>query len=480
MKTIPHLGLPMRIQQLSVLLTSQWRRWPANAGKAVLERLNMPTTYVVCASIWCCVSASAKTLEVGPGKHFQRIEDANAAAEPGDVVIVYPLPGDQAYAKTAVFVACKNVAFRGVLGPNNTRIKISGKGYDYSGAGKLPRAIFQFNRGADGCSLDGFDLSEAHNQSHNGAGVRINQANDVTISNCEIHHNDMGIMSNGDGSLNCGANQLIERCIIHHNGNKDDPGQNHNLYLGGASVTLLACEVHSSLTGHNVKSRAHLTTVLACYVHDSNNREFDLVDAKETTLPGSDALLAGSVVIKDTACTGNRAVIHFGQDGGNPHNGTITLVNNTIMTPFVSPVVDLSEAGTHARLVNNLISDGGSGKQRMVLVEARRGGANLENAIGTHNGLSASFAPLSPKFSDESNVLISGPLPFRDPKRCDFHLAMKSAKLVGVGLPWNTLGIAYVALRTRKFALDWEYQASASAVPRKDGGTTLGAFAWAD
>ena len=39
--------------------------------------------------------------------------------------------------------------------------------------------------------------SGAHNASHNGAGVRINQANDILVTHCEIHDNDMGVMSNG-------------------------------------------------------------------------------------------------------------------------------------------------------------------------------------------------------------------------------------------------------------------------------------------
>jgi len=32
-------------------------------------------------------------------------------------------------------------------------------------------------------------------------------------------------------------------------------------------------------------------------------------------------------------------VIHFGQDGGKEHNGILWLVHNTIVTPFISPVV---------------------------------------------------------------------------------------------------------------------------------------------
>ena len=35
-------------------------------------------------------TASAATLEVGPGKPFSRIEEANAKAQAGDVILVYP------------------------------------------------------------------------------------------------------------------------------------------------------------------------------------------------------------------------------------------------------------------------------------------------------------------------------------------------------------------------------------------------------
>ena len=128
-------------------------------------------------------AASAATLEVGPGKRFARIEEANAKAQPGDVVFIYPLPGGAAYERTAVFVTQNNVTFHGVTPKDGTRVAVSGKGFAYSGVGRTPRAIFQFNRGADGCNLENLELSGAHNESHNGAGVRINQANDITVRN---------------------------------------------------------------------------------------------------------------------------------------------------------------------------------------------------------------------------------------------------------------------------------------------------------
>ena len=275
---------------------------------------------------------SAAELTVGPGKPFQRIEDALAKAQNGDTILVSALCRRRSLRESG---GVRRQEPHHLQGRPASAWPLSGKDFDYSGRGSIPRAIFQFSPGADGCVLDGFDLSGAHNDSHNGAGVRINQANDVTIRNCRIHGNDMGIMSNGDGTPKTAAGQLIESCLIYSNGDKADPGYNHNLYLGGTSVTLLGCEVHSSLTGHNVKSRAHLTVVAGCYIHDSANREFDLVDAKgDTTVPGSNALLAGNIIIKAAKCEGNKGVIHFGQDGGNEHDGTITLLNNTIVTPL--------------------------------------------------------------------------------------------------------------------------------------------------
>ena len=321
------------------------------------------------------------SLEVGPGKPLARIEDANARARPGDVIVVYPRDRGLPYEQTAVLVRQHDVTFRAVPGRNGQRVAISGKGFDYTGSGSTPRAIFQFNPGADRCTLEGFELSGAHNRSHNGAGVRINQANHVTLRDCSIHNNDMGIMSNGDGSAQVAVDQQIQQCEIHHNGDPSEPGYNHNLYLGGGSVALRFCEIHSSLTGHNVKSRAHHTRVEYCYVHHSANREFDLVDAADTARPESHAVLIGNVIVKDPQCKGNKAVLHFGQDGGRQHDGTLYLVFNTVVTPLVSPVVELSASRAKASLLGNLVSDGGAGQANQVVAVARNG-ASLPSVTG--------------------------------------------------------------------------------------------------
>jgi hypothetical protein len=292
-------------------------------------------------SMCLCAATFAATLDVGTSRRFARIEEALAKATPGDVIVVYP--GD--YKKTALLVKTPKVTLKAAA----EKVTLDGAGFNYSGRGSIPRAIIQFEASANDCTLEGFILLNASNESFNGAGVRINQANNITVRNCVIQKNDMGIMSNGSVQANTATNQLIEGCLISDNGTTKQPGYNHNLYLGGTSVTVRKCEIARSVTGHNIKSRAHITRVEHCYVHDSANREFDLVDGKgNTDVLNSDAYLVDNKIHKSDTCTGNRNVIHFGKDGDAHHTGTLYLVRNTIRTQYATAIVDISDGkGVH-------------------------------------------------------------------------------------------------------------------------------------
>ena len=370
-------------------------------------------------------------LNVGPAQTFQTIGEALTKAQPGDTILVHPLPQNQPYEKVALLIRQPNLTIRAVQDVSGRRVRLSGTGFDYSGNGPVPRAIVQFDPAAHDGTLDGFELSGAHNGSFNGAGVRINQANNILVTHCEIYDNDMGIMSNGSvlASPPSGDHQRIEDCLIHHNGAVADPGYNHNLYLGGTSVTLFDCEVHSSTTGHNVKSRAHITRVIDCYIHDAAARELDLVDeAGNTERPGSDALLLGNVIVKAKSNTENRTVIHFGQDVGHDRDGTLYLVHNTIVTSFLSPVMDLSAPHVRARLTDNLIWDGGSGQQRQVLVKNRTGSQASDLVTGQDNFFCGGFGPQG---TLGGSVSWGEPPSFVAPERGDYHLRKSDSRLCG-------------------------------------------------
>lgn len=331
--------------------------------------------------------AISATLEVGPGKAFTRITDAYEKAAKGDTILVYPKAKGIPYKKVALRVKKNNITFRAAM----PLVKISGEGFKYSGKGKRPRAVFQFDKGADNCRVEGFEIFGARNYSENGAAVRINEANNITVSNCDIHDNDMGIMSNGDGTGLTAANQRIEYCRIHHNGSAASDHFYHNLYLDGASVVVSSCEIYETFTGHNIKSRAHFTLVQYCYIHDSADREFDLVDSKETIRPRSDAVLIGNVIVKDPDCKGNRQVIHFGKDIDYYRDGTLYLAQNTIIVPGRSTVVRISSGRAKADLAGNLIcGDGrGIGSQRIATFTDV---ADAKNITGEFNVFGRGFS----------------------------------------------------------------------------------------
>jgi hypothetical protein len=83
-------------------------------------------------------------------------------------------------------------------------------------------------------------------------------------------------------------------------------------------------------------------------------------------------------------------VIHFGQDGGKGRNGTLHLAFNTIVTPFISPVVELSAAGTKAWLLGNVVASGA--RQAGQKVAGVRGGAAMQNTGGESNWFCGDFS----------------------------------------------------------------------------------------
>lgn len=361
-------------------------------------------------------------LHVGPDRTWADPAAALAQARTGDVIVVHPRRGNAPYKGMALRVRLPGIVLRAASGPAGP-VPLSGEGADLSGRAPHPRAIVQFDPAADGARLEGFELFGATNEAGNAAGVRITGARNVVIRNCVIHDNDMGVMSDGAGRPEGASGLLVEGCVIHHNGSPTHRGYSHNLYLGGESVTLRGCVIHSSRVGHNLKSRAHRTQILGCYLHGAAERELDLVDAPDaTTRPESHAWIVGCVIVKADDTRGNRAVVYFGQDGGQDHTGTLWLVHNTIVTPHVAPVAELSAPGVAAWLEGNVVWDGGRMRPGQRLVEARSG-ALSDRVDGRCNWLAAGFRRDNVQRLEQTRWGVPDQaLPWTDPVRGDYRL----------------------------------------------------------
>ncbi len=338
------------------------------------------------------ISAAAATLEVGPGKPWGRIEEANAKAKAGDVILVYPRRDGRPYEKTAVYVRQRDLTFRAVPGKGARWVTLSGKGFDHSGVGSTPRAIFQFNPGHGRLHVGGL---RAHRRATTTATTppECGSTGPTTSRSATARSitTNMGIMSNGDGSLATGpwtSGSSTARSTT--TATRPSPATTTTSTWAARASRSASARSRSSLTGHNVKSRAHDTRVEYCYVHDSANREFDLVDAAETARPESHAVLLGNIIVKDPQCKGNRAVdpLRPGRRQGARRHAVPGLQHDRHALHLAGDrAVGREGEGPAA---------GQSGERRrqwqnnQVLAIARHGAA-LKDVKGSHNWLSGGF-----------------------------------------------------------------------------------------
>lgn len=390
----------------------------------------------------------AAEISVGPGKGFTRIEDAVTQAEPGDTVVIHARGDGSPYARTAVHIRKPRISLRGMVDGDGNPPVLDGSGGAYAGTGGGPRAIIEFGPDAEGGSVTGLRLTRAHNASHNAAGVRINGANGVTVSECVIDACDMGVVSDGaaPGEPPAMRRLTVRDCTVRGNGDAGEPGQSHNLYLNGSDARVVGCLIEGATTGSNLKSRLGTLLVEACVIRHAANLELDLVDAAGVTdQPGGFALVLGCLILKDPACAGNKAVIHWGQDGGADRLGNLYLVHCTVITPFPSPVVELSAPGAQVCLANDLICGPTGAKGAHTLV-ARRGPGLGEPLSAAGVWLSGNYAP-GPKGTAIALGVAGEAPPLSDPVNGDWRpAATAGAPVIDGAIPLAQLPLPISAL----------------------------------
>ncbi len=268
----------------------------------------------------------AAVYEVGSGQTYATIA-ALPTLVAGDTVNLHAGTYTEVKRWTVSGTAGSPITIRGI---GATRPLIDATGKDVSGSGSIPRGVFQIH--GSHVVVEHLEFANARN-GNNGAGIRITGgATNVTIRDCRIRDNDMGVMSD-----TCDA-VLIENSEIDHNGTSSFSGYSHNFYLGGTSITIRGCHVHDATYGQNVKSRAHFTALLYNRIENAQDGEVGLVDAADTTSANSNAALIGNVIIAKNrgSSWNNSRFVLFGAESGNTHNGTLYFINNTCIAGATS------------------------------------------------------------------------------------------------------------------------------------------------
>jgi hypothetical protein len=258
---------------------------------------------------------------VGPTRTYKTLKSL-PALHAGDVVEIDSGVYNEALRWLGSGTIMRPILIRGAAG---SRPVIDGTGLNVTGQNPHPRALFEFR--GNNWAVENLEFRNAHNKATNGSGIRVLNVTNVTVRDSYIHHNDMGIQASGFGEL------LFERLEVAFNGKKSPYKLAHNIYIGdGDKVVFRYCYVHDAVSGQNVKTRTHYVELLYSYIADSNEGEVVLVDSERTAQPNSNALVMGNVIVSKTVRAGNRnKFVEFGSDTGHPPDGTLSLINNTMV-----------------------------------------------------------------------------------------------------------------------------------------------------
>ncbi|GAG19678.1 unnamed protein product, partial [marine sediment metagenome] len=170
----------------------------------------------------------------------------------------------------------------------------------------------------------------------------------ITIRNCYFHDNDMGLT----GSTGA-ANILVENCEFNYNGTDLFYAYAHALYMSCDDLTVRGCYFHDAYGGMLFKSRC-LHHVLEYSWLENDGSEQCVINAASANQ--DNALWRGNVFIKRSTPGGQRRIINL--DDGTGLFGTVTMINNTVISALTADIYLASASANAADLVlrNNIFA----------------------------------------------------------------------------------------------------------------------------
>jgi Ca-dependent carbohydrate-binding module xylan-binding len=280
------------------------------------------------------ISASPTVLTVGVGEEYSTISAAIAASSNGDVIKVNAGTYTNDFATISNKITLEAVG--GVVNMVATEPLPNEKG------------ILVVDNDA---TIQGFAFSGAEipaSEGNNGAGIRY-QAGNLTLLNDDFTHNQDGLLATpeiaGTGTID------IENSEFAYNGAGD--GFSHNIYVGNvASFTFNNSYSHDAVVGHEIKSRAEVTTITNSRIEDGNGTASYTID-----LPNGGKAVIENDVIQQGANSQNPAIIAVGEEGNLYANSSLLVSGNTIVNDLTAhvPVGVFNPNGVATTLAGNKV-----------------------------------------------------------------------------------------------------------------------------
>ena len=204
--------------------------------------------------------------DVRPDCRWQSLQEAVAAALPGDEVVLTPGVYEQ-----GAIIETPGLVLRGEPGAHLRGHAVEGK------AALVVKA--------DNVVIDGIECSGITVRDRNGACVR-NEGRDLTLRNVHFHDNEQGVLGGSPG----GGVLRVERSLFERNG---FDGLAHGLYINREIDTFIFRDSRILATkgsGHGLKSRAQSTIVensTIAGLDGDDSRAIDISNGGEVVIRGN-------------------------------------------------------------------------------------------------------------------------------------------------------------------------------------------------
>ncbi|MFL5254635.1 MAG: hypothetical protein ACJ8AI_17415 [Rhodopila sp.] len=258
-------------------------------------------------------SASPPILTVGVSKQYTTVAAAIAAAEDGATIQVDAGTYTNDFATITHQVTLQSVG--GAVNMLATEPLTNKKGI----------LVVDASTTIQGFSFSGAAISQS--DGNKGAGIRY-EAGNLTLINDSFTNNQDGLLATpfvaGTGTID------IENSEFANNGAGD--GYSHNVYVGEvASFTFYQSFSHDANVGHDIKSRAEVTTITNSRIEDGAGTASYTID-----LPNGGAAVIRNNVIQQGANSQNPSIIAYGEEGNLHANSSLTVANNTIVNDLTA------------------------------------------------------------------------------------------------------------------------------------------------
>ena len=253
--------------------------------------------------IWSCseppadqpeAMAGARILSVGPGQTYALPSEAARAAEPGDIIRIFP----------GIYKDCARWEANGLI--------VEGAGAGVIITDKVCEDKGLFIIAGRDITVRNITFTSAHASNHNGSGIRAEGVN-LTVESSRFIDNEDGILA-GD---NPGSTIVIRDSYFSGNGNCIAACA-HGIYV--THIALLRGENSQLLeqhVGHHIKSRAARTEIINNSVRDGAKGSASyLVDLPN----GGSALISGNRFEKGALSQNTQVAIAIGAEGEKPEN----------------------------------------------------------------------------------------------------------------------------------------------------------------